>query len=268
MTIAVFSHPVNGLREVDLGKARISRLRKRADAWTIGIWELSKRRDVTCWAIMLTYGEQKPLPGDANVTQSPWEPGQITAYQQALTKYYGEKLLAYLWVAERHKSGALHYHVCVILDTSAGPMLHADRNGWWPHGWSGTRKILHPSVSYLAKYLQKAQDSLGAFPGGMRLFAAVIRCEIPPVQRFWFRLSSVPGYVRRYVLSLLNGKLWDLAAFGLKWRAMPGGGWWLECNRFWKVVTSEWKLVSCDIDYFAHLTDDAENSFGSWQPEN
>ena len=173
-------------------------------------------------------------------------PLDISAYQQALTKHYGKQLLGYIWVAERHESGAVHYHVCVCLSAAAGPMKFADKMGWWSHGWSGTGLIERPSRAYLAKYLQKVKDSPGHFPKGMRIFAATIRCkpELPPIPRFFFKLSAAVGMVRKFVLPLAKaGGIYD----GWFWKALQGGGWFVQIGSQMSCVYSEWQLVGVDL---------------------
>lgn len=124
MAVVKFRHPEQGENYVDTEVGRISHLRNRVKAWAIAMWELSKVRRVTFWGVMLTYRGQREIRRGEKF--SPWSVNDINEYRRRVLDCYGGKVLGYLWVCERHVSGAIHYHVCWCLDASAGPMRFAD----------------------------------------------------------------------------------------------------------------------------------------------
>jgi hypothetical protein len=79
----------------------------------------------------------------------------------------GVPRVAYAWVAELQKRGALHYHIAVWLPRALSlPMF--DKQRWWPHGMTQRALAIAP-IGYLMKYASKC-DSLGAFPKGVRIY--------------------------------------------------------------------------------------------------
>lgn len=63
----------------------------------------------------------------------------------------------YLWVIERHKSGAPHVHI--LVHERAAPVRHRQLTGQWPHGFTKFNLVAEgeagKAISYVAKYLTK-----------------------------------------------------------------------------------------------------------------
>lgn len=243
----------NEVRSVDTEELRVRHLRARLHAWCIAMWQLKNQGvNINFFRVMLTYRNQAELR--LGERQSPWHKLDISRYIFEVTQFYKDKLLGYTWVCEKHESGAIHYHVCLAMDASVTKMLHADRNGWWRHGWSGTGTIKAPSYTYLAKYLQKSASKLGgkgAYHKGMRIFAAVVKKKawavLPVLQRFWFKLSAAVAFVRGKILDTIKVHRYeDWYLTGWSWKAMPGGGWYVAWNNGYKTI---WWLWQSDWRY-------------------
>lgn len=95
----------------------------------------------------------------------------------------------YVWVAELHRSGRVHYHAILwvphgvrvpFFDTyrvvgaapagGVGPRL---MTAWWPNGWANM-KPSHNPAGYLAKYASKTGRTVAdhdvSFPRGLRIY--------------------------------------------------------------------------------------------------
>ena len=123
----------------------------------------------------------------------------------------------FVWCAEQHKSGRIHYHIILFLPK--GLMLpKPDKQGWWPFGITKIERCRKQSVGYLIKYAAKAQDCHRPWPKGMRLHGHGGLTSLQRIRRAWWVL---PKYIRVQVEP--------------EWRVRraPGGGWLSS-------VTGEW----------------------------
>jgi hypothetical protein len=85
----------------------------------------------------------------------------------------GDSILAWAWVAEIQRRGAVHYHVLFVLPQGAR-FPAPDKSGLWRHG--STSVVKARSHHYLVRYIGKAhQKDLSRYPKGCRLYAASIR---------------------------------------------------------------------------------------------
>jgi len=258
--------------QVDSEKMRLSRLQRRLSVWARCINEVSLRRKTRVLGLLLTY-DQTGRNHDG-IPQT-WEANHINQFIVSVRNQLGFLLLGYAWVAELHRSGAVHYHVCLVVDNSVPPLARLeidDIKQWWPYGYSWLRtkskagKPYRASSKYLMKYAQKGSDNRGKFPKGLRIFSVVIRCELPAVSSLFFRLSAACSMVRGFIM-----KLWDdlkkmgqsFNVTGWKWEYLPPsyskkkgqygrkmlspGSWYVERrdpgSGYWQtVLTSEWQL--------------------------
>lgn len=223
------------VKEVDTDVMRLERLKKRLYSWAYAANRIAERQPTRMVGITLTYR-----------VGVKWSPRHISEYMKKLRMMLDTNLLAYVWVAELQRRGAVHYHVGLLVKKGTDiPM--PDESGQWKHGSSKIQTIKRVSATYLIKYIQKEDQKGGVeFPKGLRLFACVIRTEIPDEQRFWFRLTAIPGYVRATALSMWK-KLLEVDPENpfahWKWGAREGGGWWVQRLDLLELPTSNFKLL-------------------------
>lgn len=150
----------------------------------------------------------------------------------------------YVWVAELHKSGRLHYHAIVWLPLHiklpyfdlyrlvGAPAYHGigprRMVAWWPHGMTNTKRARSP-VGYLAKYASKAVRSIGdeehSFPRGLKVYGVG-------------GLDKDQKQIRRFI----NLPAWLAERVGPHEpvKRITGGGWVEKLTHvFWP---SPWKL--------------------------
>lgn len=139
-----------------------------------------------------------------------WSPRHVADLLQHVRKWldreHGSKL-AYVWVAELQKRGALHYHLALWLPHGV-QIPKPDAQGWWPHG-STNVKAARKAVPYLLKYMSKGMDFQG-FPKGARLYGSG---GVEHAMRRARRWLGLPAFVR------------SRADIHDDWRPAKGGGW-------------------------------------------
>jgi hypothetical protein len=190
---------------VDRKKARIARLRRRVFSW------VEATRPVTA------EGYRMVMQTLTYERVEDWRPGQIREYMLFIRHRLGGRLVAYSWVAELQQRGAVHYHLLLIVKRGTR-IPKPDLAGWWP--WGLTRVETAKTPYYIAKYAGKEYQKLGPFPKGLRIFAVWISDQvIDMIQKWYFRLSTLPGWFRDIVLQL------PAVDPSKKWVRPPGGGW-------------------------------------------
>lgn len=216
---------------IDTDKMRIDRMRARLTAWAYAINDYLKVNKVRALGITLTY-----------VGVSDYREGHIKKFMNKIKWYLGDDLLSYAWVAEMQTRLAVHYHICLIIpehviwptrpldgrlfqEFDEGTIFpHFDTIGFWPHGMTRCDILKAVSASYLTKYAQKGHQKAG-FPPQLRLFACVISksMNIGARNRFFFRLSAAPGFVRvkvnEFIISFGSGGQFDFD----NWKWKPFG---------------------------------------------
>lgn len=117
---------------------------------------------------------------------------------KTLRKTVGESFLAYGWVAELQKRGAVHYHIyCAVTAKTIIPK--PDSSGMWPYGMS--RVETRKSPYYLLSYASKKHQKIGKFPKGMRMVHVWIKKGLLPTYERWlFDLSAYPNWLRDQLL--------------------------------------------------------------------
>jgi hypothetical protein len=124
----------------------------------------------------------------------------------------------YVWCAEQHKSGRIHYHA--ILFVPPGLMLpKPDKQGWWPHGMSRIERCRKQSVGYLIKYATKCRDVVKPWPKGCRLHGHGGLDLAERIRRSWWVL---PKYIR----SQCQPEMRVRRASGGGWLSPVTGEWW------------------------------------------
>jgi len=168
---------------VDLVKVRLQNLRTRIFAWSRVIEPLTKQRGVRMAMVRLSYD----LKGTMIEKQVP-EAGDIRRYDHALKQRLGKRLLADAFVAEVHRDGTLHYHVCIVykgyLPTSdkaywgkdaLGRKVHFER--MWKKGCTHTEYDVR-SPFYMASYTGKEyQKDYMMLPPNFHAWAVMISEE-------------------------------------------------------------------------------------------
>jgi hypothetical protein len=122
----------------------------------------------------------------------------------------------YVWVAEQHKSGRVHYHAIVWLPRGL-TMPKPDKQGWWPHGFTNAQWA-KKGIGYLVKYATKTATCPTPFPKGCRLHGHGGLTAERRTHRTWWML---PKYQR------------ERCGPGDRVRRARGGGWR-------SIVTGEW----------------------------
>lgn len=173
-----------------------------------------KGRLLKGWFVTLTY---KPSVD--------WEPGQITGLMMRMRVWAYRRgcKLRFVWVAEQHKSGRIHYHAIVFLPSRVR-LPFPDKQGWWPHGMSQRQELRKQSVGYLMKYASKCKEPVRPWPKGCRLHGngGLNKCE--RIRRAWWVL---PKYQRErcedwHRVTRRCGGGWIARETGEVW---PSWGW-------------------------------------------
>jgi len=197
---------------------RHARLKRRVKAWSWSLNEFMQsaaKSRARLVMITLTYREGVE-----------WQPQHMRQFMQHFLKSEKHiKMLGYAWVAELQKRGAVHFHVLLLVRHGSDIPL-PDKIGWWPHGSSKIETAR--SHWYIVKYASKALF-LGAdgewkkYPKGIRIFAVWVAPGIlDSVQRWNFRLSSQPGWIRDLLENVFPMAEWERPTFG-GWRVWPPG---------------------------------------------
>jgi Protein of unknown function (DUF3296). len=215
MTLIRLNHERKGDVIIDPAKARLKRLRRRIHLWCSAVQTMWNSRRYRRIMVTLTY-----------VGVNDWEPNHIRDYLRAVRRHCKKKLVAYAWVAELQKRGAVHYHVLLITERDVW-IPTPDDSGMWPHGSSEIAVARRPW--YIMKYASKEYvgDGIG-YPKHARIFAVWVRPgAISPEWRWHLTMSArqfwlyeemmqaglVGLYPRKIVLPWVT--YWDL--WPLRW---------------------------------------------------
>ena len=201
--------------DTDTHRLRLSRMRRRVKAWADAwgkVYDPNRHRMVM---VTLTYKDKDG-----------WRPNHIRDFMRSFRRAIKGKLLAYAWVAELQKRGAVHYHVLLVVARGTKVPLP---DKYWRHGM--TRIETAKTPWYIVKYTSKG-DGDGDYPSGLRVFAVWISVHaVPELIRYNFRLSVLPGWLREIVQSVGEG-------FPVR---RPGGGWLYQG----RVFRSPWAVMIC-----------------------
>jgi len=204
------------LKVIDRAAGRVYRLQKRVHAWAESQHQVMQGKYVRKVMITLTYGAGR------------WKADDISVYIRRLRKRLGARLLSYAWVAELQQRGAVHYHVIVICKRGSF-IPKPDKSGMWAHGMSKIETAR--TVYYICKYTGKQHQKQGPFPKGLRMWAVwIAKDAIGELERFSFRLSAVPMWLREKVAQLIVHGQYHLP------KRAEGGGWMLAGE----LVRSPW----------------------------
>ncbi|KAA3642056.1 MAG: hypothetical protein DWQ07_26025 [Chloroflexi bacterium] len=191
---------------------RLSKLARRVYAFSEAIKKLEDVREFDMKMITLTYA-----PGRQ------WQKNHVRDYLRAMRREIKSSLLAYAWVAELQKRGAVHYHLYCIVEPGTR-ISRPDESGQWPHGMSRIER--GRSVFYIATYTSKHYQKVGHFPKGLRMYAVWIRKGLLSERDHWiFRLSSYPKWLSDQILE--KGDLY----LGCVPQRRKEGGWEIEHPR-------------------------------------
>jgi len=122
-----------------------------------------------------------------------WCSGHVSEFLDCVRQWARRRKItvAYVWVAELQRRGAVHYHLAFKLP-KAYTLPKPDRQGWWKHGLSSVEAVRKSVRNYLSKYLSK-QSERSEFPRGLRLCGMG---GLPSDARAWARWQGRPSYVR------------------------------------------------------------------------
>lgn len=191
--------------ELDKKKMRLGRMKRRVWAWANFLQKETKGSSL--WMITLTY---------AGVDD--WRPNHIREFMQAFRKLYKKKLIGYAWVAELQERGAVHYHVMVYLK-GVKSLPHFDDLGLWSYGMTRVDRARSPF--YIITYSGKANQKVGKFPKGLRMFAVWLSpFAVAEHILYQFGLTAKPAWVREIILQFDN-----FYTARVRPRRVTGGGW-------------------------------------------
>jgi hypothetical protein len=149
-----------------------------------------------------------------------WSPNHVAGCLRLIRQWCHRRGVEprYVWCAEQHKSGRVHYHA--ILFVPPGLMLpKPDKQGWWPHGMSQIQRCRKQSVGYLIKYATKCRDIDKPWPKGCRLHGHGGLDLQERIRRAWWVL---PKYIREQCEDWMRVQ----RARGGGWMSFQTGEWW------------------------------------------
>ena len=202
--------------EVDGDALRLSRMRRRLRAFA---------RSVPCGldyiTVTLTY---RAVNG--------WSSRHVSTFMRHVRRHLGDRLVAYAWVAELQRRGAVHYHV-ILAVTRGARIPKPDAAGWWEHGMTRVERVrgIKSTWGYLRKYVSKGSE-FGELPKGLRLFAVAIRRSLSG-PAWWLKYWSTPAWLRAELE--VSGKV---IAVGCILRRVSGG--FLVADQFFE---SPWRFL-------------------------
>jgi len=159
------------------------------------------RKRITEWANILNgiYTDKEFIM--VTLTYAPefdWEPNHVRAFMLSMRKLLGKKILAYAWVAELQRRGAIHYHIMFLVPIEleiGDDFPYPDQAGLWNYGF--TRVEVARSPFYLVTYLGKEyQKDFSKFPKGIRVFAVYIHNSEAKID---LRYKSLRPYQQEFV---------------------------------------------------------------------
>jgi hypothetical protein len=163
MRFSVFYNPVTEKGVImDTFAIRMFRMRMRLTAWAEIVKGFQAEHETRMVMILLTYRKVED-----------YRPGHINDFMRNLKQRLNDNLLAFAWVAEIQKRGAVHYHLVLVVNKGTRIPL-PDKSGMWKHGLSGIHTARTPY--YLLTYVGKEyQKDLARYPKHCRIYAASIR---------------------------------------------------------------------------------------------
>ena len=145
---------------MDTFKKRLYSMRRRIFAWAELVKEYQVKHDTRLVMITLTY----------RVAED-WQSGHIREFVKAMKFRLGDRCLAFAWVAELQKRGAVHYHMMLLVPK--GTLLDQPDTFW---DWGMTRIETARTPFYLVSYSSKSyQKDVSRYPRSCRTYAASIR---------------------------------------------------------------------------------------------
>jgi len=137
-------------------------MQKRLHAWASMV--LKHREEFPCRLVMITLTYKGV---------DDWRANDISDFMKNLKQRLDKKLLAFAWVAEMQKRGAVHYHV-ILLTLKGARIPKPDKSSLWTHGNSRIETARTPFyvLTYTGKEYQK---DLSKYPKGCWLYACSIR---------------------------------------------------------------------------------------------
>jgi len=149
-----------------------------------------------------------------------WSPGHISSLCNRMRDWCSRRgsRLRFVWVAEQHKSGRVHYHAILFLPKGL-TLPKPDKQGWWPHGMTNIQRCRKRSVGYLIKYATKGQAVAAPWPLGCRLHGHGGLDADQRARRSWWVL---PRYIREQVQPVQRVR----RALGGGWCSPVDGSWW------------------------------------------
>lgn len=157
---------------IDQFAVRLGKMKTRIFDWAMKVEKWRETNPSRLVMLTLTY---RDVEG--------YKPGHIGNYLRNLKIRLAGNLLAFAWVAELQKRGAVHYHV-VLLVKPGTDIPKPDKRGYWVHGMSKIETAKTPY--YLATYTGKAyQKDLANYPKSCRLYATSIRPAMGQINAGW-----------------------------------------------------------------------------------
>lgn len=203
-----FYNTVTGeTREINPLAMRLSRQRRRVRSFC----DVIQGKDVDLIMVRLSYANEGKY-GERDITN----------YIRKAKARYGDKLLAYTWVAEMQERMVLHYHIIWVVPKGVR-LNFPDRDGTWDKG--STRVEKARTVWYVASYTGKERQKAGLYLiPYVHMFAVWISEKIATgFDRWNMKKCMFPTWVQE-VISLHPG--WYMG--GVSVERSPGGSWWID----------------------------------------
>jgi len=217
---------------------RHARLKRRVKAWSWALNDFMQDRHAKFMRlVMITLtlrDERRVIDEHGEVTVEPaveWYPEMMSEFIEHFVGVDNIDIRGYAWVCELTKAGRPHFHVLLLVRAgSVIPKPDSENDtqlaAWWPHGSS--QIVTARSHWYIVKYVSKghfvgSDGEWKKYPKGMRIFAVwVAPSVISPEARWWFRLSSRPGWLRELLAEVFPLAEWEQPSWG-GWRIWPPG---------------------------------------------
>lgn len=206
---------------------RMNIVRRRTFAWAGALKEYLSQLGKGYRLLMITLTYKDP---------SQWQTNAINTYMRALRSKLAGSLLAYIWVAETQKRGAIHYHVLVLVKQgSRVPM--PDKSGMWPWGHSNIQTARTPY--YICKYVSKQFQKEGDLPKGARVCGANIKKgTLSSQEELEYKMACYPAWVRKEREFLITA-----GALEREDKIKREGSKWYACGVFRVEIASKWRLL-------------------------
>lgn len=172
---------------IDRHRSRVTRMRR-------SVLTVCKEIEAAIASTLYTRRSDRPRPVLLTLTYRPDvdpAPRHVSDLLKRVRQWADRRdlELPYVWCAELHQSGRVHYHVVLWLPSSV-MLPKPDKQGWWPHGMTNL-KACKSAPWYVAKYASKGHTPDGrTFPPGLRIHGSGGLTDAQRMARRWWCLPT------------------------------------------------------------------------------